>query len=276
MQRPRLEIRFRSRKSDRRLVAPAVRGRPGPRLRLRISDGARLELAACAHGFDLATPFEKLPRNTQNLILYGNPPSNGGDEEQRPQRRQRAKAARGSNFPGLHFRVFSGTAISRNPIPTAIANGSRNTCRPRLRGVRRRRLRPESLAVKVGGLLHRRFHRARHSARRAPPWIKSATTSPRGSATSPAARSTEISERLDFLLAVGLGYLSLDRSAATLSGGEAQRIRLATQIGSRLRGVLYVLDEPSIGLHARDNGRLLIFARTTARSGQHRPRRRAR
>ena len=66
-----------------------------------------------------------------------------------------------------------------------------------------------------------------------------------------------MAERLDFLLAVGLGYLSLDRSAATLSGGEAQRIRLATQIGSRLRGVLYVLDEPSIGLHARDNDRLL-------------------
>ncbi len=67
----------------------------------------------------------------------------------------------------------------------------------------------------------------------------------------------EIATRLDFLLAVGLGYLSLDRSSATLSGGEAQRIRLATQIGSRLRGVLYVLDEPSIGLHARDNGRLI-------------------
>ena len=67
----------------------------------------------------------------------------------------------------------------------------------------------------------------------------------------------EVAERIDFLLAVGLGYLSLDRSAATLSGGEAQRIRLATQIGSRLRGVLYVLDEPSIGLHARDNERLL-------------------
>ncbi len=67
----------------------------------------------------------------------------------------------------------------------------------------------------------------------------------------------EISARLDFLLAVGLSYLSLDRSSATLSGGEAQRIRLATQIGSQLRGVLYVLDEPSIGLHARDNGRLI-------------------
>ncbi|MGE5648359.1 MAG: excinuclease ABC subunit UvrA [Acidobacteriota bacterium] len=67
----------------------------------------------------------------------------------------------------------------------------------------------------------------------------------------------EIRNRLGFLTAVGLDYLSLDRSAATLSGGEAQRIRLATQIGSKLRGVLYVLDEPSIGLHPRDNGRLL-------------------
>src|SRR5258708_4321936 len=68
----------------------------------------------------------------------------------------------------------------------------------------------------------------------------------------------EISERLQFLNAVGLGYISLDRSAATLSGGEGQRIRLATQIGSKLRGVLYVLDEPSIGLHHRDNNRLLL------------------
>ena len=67
----------------------------------------------------------------------------------------------------------------------------------------------------------------------------------------------EIVERLQFLDAVGLGYISLERSAATLSGGEGQRIRLATQIGSKLRGVLYVLDEPSIGLHHRDNGRLL-------------------
>src|SRR6202011_5220142 len=67
----------------------------------------------------------------------------------------------------------------------------------------------------------------------------------------------ESRNRLEFLTAVGLDYLSLSRSAATLSGGEAQRIRLATQIGSKLRGVLYVLDEPSIGLHPRDNDRLL-------------------
>src|SRR5690606_17287525 len=67
----------------------------------------------------------------------------------------------------------------------------------------------------------------------------------------------EIRVRLLFLCVVGLDYLSLQRSAATLSGGESQRIRLATQIGSRLRGVLYVLDEPSIGLHPRDNDQLL-------------------
>src|SRR5713101_5579449 len=67
----------------------------------------------------------------------------------------------------------------------------------------------------------------------------------------------EIRDRLEFLDSVGLNYLSLDRAANTLSGGESQRIRLATQIGSKLRGVLYVLDEPSIGLHHKDNARLL-------------------
>ena len=67
----------------------------------------------------------------------------------------------------------------------------------------------------------------------------------------------EIEERLHFLENVGIGYLSMDRAAATLSGGEAQRIRLATQIGSSLVGVLYILDEPSIGLHQRDNSKLI-------------------
>src|SRR5205085_5982758 len=71
----------------------------------------------------------------------------------------------------------------------------------------------------------------------------------------------EIRDRLRFLDAVGLGYLTLSRASATLSGGEGQRIRLATQIGSQLRGVLYVLDEPSIGLHPRDNHRLLSTLR---------------
>ena len=81
----------------------------------------------------------------------------------------------------------------------------------------------------------------------------------------------EIRRRLEFLAAVGVDYLSLDRSSATLSGGEAQRIRLATQIGSKLRGVLYVLDEPSIGLHPRDNDAPARDPDAVARSGQHRP-----
>ncbi len=119
-----------------------------------------------------------------------------------------------------------------------------------------RRLRPESLAVRVSGLSIADFTAlAISAARPAVDRMRSALTARQ---TAIAGRALgEIAERLDFLLAVGLGYLSLDRSAATLSGGEAQRIRLATQIGSRLRGVLYVLDEPSIGLHARDNDRLL-------------------
>ncbi len=71
----------------------------------------------------------------------------------------------------------------------------------------------------------------------------------------------EIRERLGFLVNVGLDYLTLSRAAGTLSGGEAQRIRLATQIGSRLTGVLYILDEPSIGLHQRDNDRLIETSR---------------
>ena len=76
----------------------------------------------------------------------------------------------------------------------------------------------------------------------------------------------EIRERLTFLDNVGVGYLALDRAAATLSGGEAQRLRLATQIGSQLVGVLYILDEPSIGLHQRDNSRLIATLKSLRRS----------
>ncbi len=117
-----------------------------------------------------------------------------------------------------------------------------------------RRLRPSSLAVRLKGLSIADFTALPVS--RALEEIRSWTLSPREEQI--AARIVEeVRHRLSFLCEVGLDYLSLDRSAATLSGGESQRIRLATQIGSRLRGVLYVLDEPSIGLHPRDNARLL-------------------
>jgi len=116
------------------------------------------------------------------------------------------------------------------------------------------RLRPESLAVKVGGLSIAEYSDL--SARAASQWIRELELTETERAI---ARLIvrEITERLAFLENVGIGYLSLGRSARSLSGGEAQRIRLATQIGSHLVGVMYVLDEPSIGLHQRDNEKLI-------------------
>jgi excinuclease ABC subunit A len=116
------------------------------------------------------------------------------------------------------------------------------------------RLRPESLAVKVGGLSIAEYSDL--SARRAKEWIEELELNQTERAI---ARLIvrEVTERLTFLDNVGIGYLSMSRTARTLSGGEAQRIRLATQIGSSLVGVMYVLDEPSIGLHQRDNEKLI-------------------
>ena len=116
------------------------------------------------------------------------------------------------------------------------------------------RLRPESLAVKVGGISIHEY--TEMSARAALRWIEELemTDTERAIAR---LLVREITERLAFLDNVGVGYLNLARAARTLSGGEAQRIRLATQIGSSLVGVLYILDEPSIGLHQRDNAKLI-------------------
>jgi excinuclease ABC subunit A len=116
------------------------------------------------------------------------------------------------------------------------------------------RLRPESRAVKINGLPISAF--ARLPLERSLQEFRKVQLNPREEKIAGPVLK-EICDRLAFLVNVGVDYLSLDRAATTLSGGEAQRIRLATQIGSKLRGVLYVLDEPSIGLHPRDNGRLL-------------------
>src|SRR5699024_393092 len=116
------------------------------------------------------------------------------------------------------------------------------------------RLRPEVLAVTVGGISIAEL--SRKPIDEAAEFLAGLTLSDRD-AQGAAQVMKEINARLRFLLDVGLDYLSLDRTAGTLSGGEAQRIRLATQIGSGLVGVLYVLDEPSIGLHQRDNRRLI-------------------
>ncbi len=203
-----------------------------------------LRIAAVAHGFDLDAPFEKLPRKVQNLILHGN---NSG------------ALGKGLNFEGVVGYLESSLRESKSDgyrewLTEYMSPAPCTSCGEQ-------RLRPESLAVKIGGLSIADFTAlALSDARAAVDKMRNGLTlRHRKIAGRPL---SEISERIDFLLNVGLGYLTLARSAATLSGGEAQRIRLATQIGSRLRGVLYVLDEPSIGLHQRDNGRLLSTLET--------------
>jgi excinuclease ABC subunit A len=213
-----------------------------------------LELGAYAHGFALDTPFEKFPARIQNLLLYGYPPSNERATAETGPAGKGVRIEKGFRFPGiLKFleRNFeeSNSDSYREWITQYMSATLCGVCQGK-------RLRPESLAVKLAGWSVADFTAQSLSAARPAVDKILARLTPRQREV--AGRPLEeVAERLDFLLAVGLGYLSLDRSAATLSGGEAQRIRLATQIGSRLRGVLYVLDEPSIGLHARDNARLL-------------------
>jgi excinuclease ABC subunit A len=194
-----------------------------------------LQITAAAYGIDLATPFEKLPEKIQNLLLYGESERGGK-----------------TGFRGIvgYLKQNLEDSTSDTYREYLLDYMSASEC-PACHG---KRLRPESLAVTVSGISIADFtalpvSRALTAARN----IQLA-----GREKAIAGRILqEIVERLEFLTGVGLDYISLDRSAATLSGGEGQRIRLATQIGSRLRGVLYVLDEPSIGLHHRDNGRLL-------------------
>ena len=195
-----------------------------------------LQLAAAAYGFSLTTPFEQLPRKTQNLILYG------------PEQGEKKKGG----FLGVfaYLRQAMEDSSSETYRDWLLDHMSATTC-PACHG---QRLRAESLAVKVNGMSIAEFTALPVSrAVEAAAQIKLSEREGRIAGRI----QKEIAERLGFLNAVGLGYISLNRSAATLSGGEGQRIRLATQIGSKLRGVLYVLDEPSIGLHHRDNDRLL-------------------
>jgi excinuclease ABC subunit A len=195
-----------------------------------------IHIAAARYGIDLKVPFEQLPNKQQHILVYGPP---------------RTEAPK-TGFHGI-------LSFLRDGMEDAKSDGYREymmnfmsaTQCPTCRG---KRLRPESLAVKVGGLSISDFtalslNRALTSARELSFTAREALVAER--------IRKEVVERLEFLAGVGLSYLSLDRNAATLSGGEGQRIRLATQIGSRLRGVLYVLDEPSIGLHQRDNMRLI-------------------
>src|SRR5438876_4362421 len=198
---------------------------------------------------DMDTPWYDLPEDVQDCFLYGT----NGDRlyisyRNRFGRRRSYTTTFEGIVPNLERRYReTDSDYSREKIEEYM---SVRPC-PECDGAR---LRPESLAVRVAG---RGVHEVtRMSAHRAIEWFErlELTETERQIAR---LILREIDERLRFLDNVGVGYLSLERAAGTLSGGEAQRIRLATQIGSSLVGVLYILDEPSIGLHQRDNARLI-------------------
>jgi len=198
---------------------------------------------------DLSTPWEDLPDEQRDLFLHG---TNGDRIYISYRNRMGRKRSYMTSFEGIvpnlerRYRETD-SEWSREKIEEYM---SVRPC-PECGGAR---LRPESRAVTVSGMALHEFTGL--SARRALAWLDDVTLS-EGERAIARLILREIEERLRFLDNVGVGYLSLERAAATLSGGEAQRIRLATQIGSSLVGVLYILDEPSIGLHQRDNARLI-------------------
>jgi excinuclease ABC subunit A len=198
---------------------------------------------------DMDTPWDELPEDAQDTFLFGT----NGDRlyisyRNRYGRRRSYTTSFEGIVPNLERRYKeTDSEYSREKIEEYM---TMRPC-PDCGGAR---LRPESLSVLVGGLgIH---EVTRMSAKRMAGWFEELEMSDTERAIARLILR-EINERLNFLVNVGVGYLSLDRAAATLSGGEAQRIRLATQIGSSLVGVLYILDEPSIGLHQRDNERLI-------------------
>ncbi len=193
------------------------------------------------------TPFGDLPQEVQKAILYGCP-----DKMEVVYEKEFAGGRFLSDFEGIVNNLERRYRESTSDWSKGEIEGymSRTPC-PACRG---RRLKPESLAVTVGGLNVADL--CDLSVKESLRFLRSLTFTP-GQAIIAQQILHELDVRLTFLLNVGLGYLTLSRAAGSLSGGESQRIRLATQIGSGLVGVLYILDEPSIGLHQRDNGRLL-------------------
>src|SRR3954454_24461207 len=198
---------------------------------------------------DMDTPWDELPEDAQDTFLFG---TNGDRVYISYRNRYGRRRSYTTSFEGIISNLErrykeTDSEYVREKIEEYM---TMRPC-PDCGGAR---LRPESLAVRVGGLgIH---ELTRMSARRSIEWFDTVELTDTERAIARLILR-EIDERLRFLDNVGVGYLSLDRAAATLSGGEAQRIRLATQIGSSLVGVLYILDEPSIGLHQRDNARLI-------------------
>ncbi len=197
-------------------------------------------------GFNVNTPFKELKSAQQKMLLFGSM-ENGA----------KSSTVRAKNDVCKPFEGIVGTLKQRYDETDSFATQweleqymSYQTC-PDCNGSR---LRKESLAIKVAGLTISEV--TRMSIKQALVFFKELTLTEKETAIAQRILK-EIRERLGFMVHVGLDYLTLDRGSATLSGGEGQRIRLATQIGSSLVGVLYILDEPSIGLHQRDNRRLL-------------------
>jgi excinuclease ABC subunit A len=203
----------------------------------------------CRHyGVDIHAPFKRLPEEVQNVLLHGS-----GDKEikfyfEKDDRRYDYSRPFEGIIPNLERRYHETDSYqSREEIENYM---SVRPC-PECGGAR---LQPASLAVKVG---EKGIHEiTAFPIEKADAFFETLKLDPKEEAIARRVLK-EIKDRLGFLKSVGLEYLSLDRSSSTLSGGEEQRIRLATQISSGLAGVLYVLDEPSIGLHQRDNLRLL-------------------
>lgn len=199
------------------------------------------------YNFDLDTPYKDLPKKVQEVLMYGEP-----EKLKVTYTKENVKAVYNHSFEGeinnLRRRYMETNSDSmKAEIEKYMSD---NPC-PKCKGAR---LKPEALAVTVGG--KNIFEFTKMAIREELDFINSIDFSEKDKIIS-SQIIKEIQSRLSFLINVGLDYLDLARTAGTLSGGEAQRIRLATQIGSQLMGVLYILDEPSIGLHQRDNDRLI-------------------
>ncbi|HII4406248.1 excinuclease ABC subunit UvrA [Clostridium perfringens] len=199
------------------------------------------------YNFDLDTPYNELPKKVQEVLMYGEP-----EKLKVTYTKENVTAVYNHSFEGeinnLRRRYMeTNSDTMKAEIEKYMSD---NPC-PKCKGAR---LKPEALAVTVGG--KNIFEFTSMAIREELDFINSIDFSEKDKIIS-SQIIKEIQSRLSFLINVGLDYLDLARKAGTLSGGEAQRIRLATQIGSQLMGVLYILDEPSIGLHQRDNDRLI-------------------
>ncbi|MBH8574333.1 excinuclease ABC subunit UvrA [Nostocaceae cyanobacterium CENA369] len=192
-----------------------------------------------AHGFELQINWSKLTEEQQQIILFG-------EKQEGTTKAQKTQNYKGV-IPILQRQYEGGSELIKQKLEQYLIDQPCEVCQGK-------RLKPEALAVRLGQ--YRILNLTGVSIRDCRQRIDELKLSDRQFQIADLVLR-EIKARLQFLLDVGLDYLTLDRPAMTLSGGEAQRIRLATQIGSGLTGVLYVLDEPSIGLHQRDNGRLL-------------------